>query len=51
LWIFFIDYNEEEKTYKLMKKHEKMIVVSHDVIFEEMSNQVPTIDDTKDHSF
>jgi hypothetical protein len=28
-----------------------MIVISHDVIFDKMSNQVPTIDDTKDFSF
>jgi hypothetical protein len=46
-----LGYNEESKAYKLMEKHEKMIVISHDVIFEEMSNQVPTIDDTKDLSF
>jgi len=43
----FLGYNEESKAYKLMKKHDKMIIISHDVIFEVMSNQVPTIDDTK----
>ncbi len=47
----FLGYNEENNAYKLMTKHDKMVVISHDVIFEEMSNQVPTIDDTKDLSF
>jgi hypothetical protein len=47
----FLGYNKENKVYKLMKKHDKMIVISHDVIFEEMNNQVPTIDDTKDPNF
>ncbi len=47
----FLGYNEESKACKLMEKHDKMIVILHDVIFDKMSNQVPTIDDTKDLSF
>jgi lipopolysaccharide biosynthesis glycosyltransferase len=43
----FLGYSEKNKAYKLMKKHDKMIIISCDVIFEEMNNQVPIIDDTK----
>jgi hypothetical protein len=44
----FLGYNEENNAYKLMKKHDKVIIISCDVILEEMSNQVSIIDDTKD---
>jgi hypothetical protein len=44
----FLGYSEENKAHRLMRKYDKVIIISCDAIFEEMSNKVPVIDDIKD---